>query len=520
MKKIEDITFVCFDTETTGLYPKLGCKICEIAISVSKCGKKIKTYSTLINPQIPISPDVIKVHGITDEMVKNKPTFKDIALDLQEYFTDCVFVGHNIPFDIKFIQEEFENVGLKLPEMPCLDTLKFARTHYHFPNNRLGTIVNELGFSNEGWHRAMNDTLMTEKVFYKFLADMQAKGAKNIQDLVSLQYNKEVKNNMKKVVLLIRDGWGERNNTAHNAIASAKTPNIDNYIKNYPHTLIEASGEQVGLPAGYMGSSEVGHLNMGAGRIVVQELKRLKDAFEDGSLYQTPALKAVIDNCIKNNSALHLMGLVQDEGVHAHQDHLYSLLKYAVSKGIKNIWVHFFADGRDTPPNSALGYLKMLEDKFKEYGAGKVATLMGRYYAMDRNETWQLTTQAYDLIIDAKGRVAKTALNAIEDSYKNDKTPDGSKMVDEYIPPTVIEGYKGVQDGDGIIFFNFRQDRAIQLTRSFVEEDFPLPRARRPKITFCGLTKYYDSFKFNALSPMSEGGSMNNLLGEVISKSN
>ena len=324
---------------------------------------------------------------------------------------------------------------------------------------------------------------------------------------------------MKKVILIIRDGWGERKDSSYNAVAKAKTPNIDAFMSKYPHTLIEASGTQVGLPEGYMGSSEVGHLNMGAGRIVVQELKRLKDAFEDGSIYEAPAFKAAIDNCLANNSALHLMGLVQDEGVHAHQDHLYAILKHAAAKGIKQVYIHFFVDGRDTPPTSSLGYLKMLEDKMAEYKTGQVATLMGRYYAMDRNETWQLTSDAYDLIVDGKGYHINTAEEAIKYAYENFKTPDGNKMVDEYIPPMVIGNYKGVKDGDSIIFFNFRQDRAIQLTRAFVEDDFAGQRTRRPKIVFCGLTKYYDSFKFNALAPMSEGGGMNNLLGEVISVS-
>jgi 2,3-bisphosphoglycerate-independent phosphoglycerate mutase len=323
---------------------------------------------------------------------------------------------------------------------------------------------------------------------------------------------------MSKVVLIIRDGWGAREEKLHNAIAAAKTPNNDRYLKQYPHTLLEASGERVGLPAGYMGSSEVGHLNMGAGRIVVQELKRLKDAFENGSIYNAEAFKNAVDTALKNQSALHLMGLVQDEGVHAHQDHLYAIIKHAAQRGVKTIYVHFFADGRDTPPNSALGYLKTLEAKMSEYGAGKIATLMGRYYAMDRNETWALTNEAYDLIVDAKGRRAATAREAIETSYKNDKSPGGVPMVDEYIPPAVIGGYKGVKDGDAIIFFNFRQDRAIQLTRAFVEADYGGPRARRPSVAFCGLTKYYDGFAHSALPPMTEGGDMDNLLGEVISK--
>ncbi|MDR1684514.1 MAG: 2,3-bisphosphoglycerate-independent phosphoglycerate mutase [Elusimicrobiota bacterium] len=322
---------------------------------------------------------------------------------------------------------------------------------------------------------------------------------------------------MSKVVLIIRDGWGVGAAGKFNAVTTAKTPNIDGYLKQYPHALIEASGEQVGLPAGYMGSSEVGHLNMGAGRIVVQELKRLKDAFEDGSIYNAKAFKAAVDNAVKNQSALHLMGLVQDEGVHAHQDHLYAIIKHAAERGVKTIYVHFFADGRDTPPTSAPGYLKLLEAKMKEMKAGQVATLMGRYYAMDRNETWALTAEAYDLIVDAKGRRAATAQEAIESAYKNLKAPGDMPMVDEYIPPAVIGDYKGVNDNDSLIFFNFRQDRAIQLTRAFVEDDFEGARARRPNITFCGLTKYYDSFDKNALPPMTEGGGMNNLLGEVIS---
>ena len=323
---------------------------------------------------------------------------------------------------------------------------------------------------------------------------------------------------MSKALLIIRDGWGARVETEHNAIAAANTPNTDKYLKQYPHTLIEASGEQVGLPAGYMGSSEVGHLNIGAGRIVVQELKRLKDAFENGSIYNARAFKDAVDNAVKNKSALHLMGLVQDEGVHAHEDHLYAIIKHAKERGVKTICVHFFADGRDTSPSSAMGYLKNLENKMQEYGAGKVATLMGRYYAMDRNESWTLTSEAYDLIVDAKGRRAAAAREAIENAYKNDKAPGNNPMVDEYIPPTVIGDYKGVRDGDSIIFFNFRQDRAIQLTRAFVEDDYEGPRPRRPKITYCGLTKYYDSFAHNALPPMTEGGGMENLLGEVISK--
>lgn len=321
---------------------------------------------------------------------------------------------------------------------------------------------------------------------------------------------------MKKVVLIIRDGWGDAKPGKFNAVSNAKTPNMDKYLSQWPHTQIEASGEQVGLPAGYMGSSEVGHLNMGAGRIVVQELKRLKDTIEDGSLFQSAPFAAAMDNCLKNDKALHLMGLVQDEGVHAHQDHLFAILKYAAEKGVKQIYVHFFADGRDTPPKSAIGFIRQLEDVIKANGAGQIATIQGRYYAMDRSENWELTDKAYDLIVHAQGAHAQTAEAAVQTDYDTLKTPDGGPMVDEYIPPTVIGDYKGLGEGDSVIFFNFRQDRAIQLTKAFIDPSYPGKITRVPCV-FCGLTKYYDSFEYNALPSMTDGGGMNNLLGEVIS---
>ncbi len=321
---------------------------------------------------------------------------------------------------------------------------------------------------------------------------------------------------MKKVVLIIRDGWGDAKPGKYNAVTNAKTPNMDKYLAKWPHTQIEASGEQVGLPAGYMGSSEVGHLNMGAGRIVVQELKRLKDTIEDGSLFKSAPFAAAIDNCVNNHKALHLMGLVQDEGVHAHQDHLFAILKYAAEKGIKQVYVHFFSDGRDTPPKSSIGFIRQLEGVIKECGVGQIATIQGRYYAMDRSENWELTDKAYNLIVHAQGAHAQTAEEAVQTDYDTLKTPDGGPMVDEYIPPTVLGDYKGMSEGDSVIFFNFRQDRAIQLTKAFIDPAYPGKITRVPCV-YCGLTKYYDSFPYNALPSMTDGGGMNNLLGQVIS---
>ena len=322
---------------------------------------------------------------------------------------------------------------------------------------------------------------------------------------------------MEKVVLIIRDGWGDAKAGPHNAVTNAKTPNMTKYLAEYPHTQIEASGEQVGLPAGYMGSSEVGHLNMGAGRIVVQELKRLKDTIEDGSLFKSAPFAACIDNCLKNHKPLHVMGLVQDEGVHAHQDHLHAIMKYAAEKGIKDVYIHFFADGRDTPPQSSIGFIRTLEEKIKEYGVGKIATIQGRYYAMDRGEDWSLTDKAYNLIVHAQGLHGNTAEEVVETDYKTMKTPTNTPMVDEYIPPTVLGDYKGMEAGSSVIFFNFRQDRAIQLTRAFIDDNYPGHRGERVPCVYCGLTKYYDAFPFNALPSMTDGGGMDHLLGQVIS---
>jgi 2,3-bisphosphoglycerate-independent phosphoglycerate mutase len=320
------------------------------------------------------------------------------------------------------------------------------------------------------------------------------------------------------VVLIIRDGWGVGPAGKYNAVSSANTPNMDAYFKNYPRTLLKASGEAVGLPEGYQGSSEVGHLNIGAGRIVIQELKRIKDLIENGELFKSRPFKNAIDNCLENKSALHLLGLVQDEGVHAHIDHLFSVMEYAKKRGIKNIYIHFFADGRDTPPRSAMQYVKAVEEKIRELGIGRIATISGRYYAMDRSENWEITDMAFDAMVNAKGDIAETAASAVSAAYSTGKNPDGSPMVDEYIPPSVIGDYKGVKDGDSVIHTNFRQDRAIQLTKAFVEDDYPGNRAKKPNVAFCGFTRYYDSFKLNALSPLDEDKSMSNLLGEVLGK--
>ena len=333
---------------------------------------------------------------------------------------------------------------------------------------------------------------------------------------LAISLSEDINMDKKKVLLIIRDGWGMAKPDKYNAVANAKTPVMDNLLKTYPNTVLEPAGESVGLPKGYQGSSEVGHLNMGAGRIVIQELKRIMDMIDNGTFFACPALKSAIDNAVLNESTLHLMGLVQDEGVHAHQDHMYAIIRHASQAGVKNIRIHFFADGRDTPPRSALNFLKMLEDVIKDIPAAKVATIMGRYYAMDRGEKWALNDQSYNAITKAEGAKSPTAEAAINNAYANLKNPNGQPMVDEYIPPTIIGDYQGMKDGDSAVHFNFRQDRAIELTKAFVEDNYPGKRWKKFDITFCGLTRYYDSFRFSALPPMDEGGAMEHLLGQTI----
>jgi len=323
---------------------------------------------------------------------------------------------------------------------------------------------------------------------------------------------------MRPVAVIIRDGWGYSENPKGNAVLAAQTPNIDSYKEKYPWTLLDCSGEAVGLPEGYQGSSEVGHLNMGAGRIVIQELKRIDDGLSDGTLFQSPNWGKLMDNWKKNRSRLHLLGLLQDEGVHAHQEHLFKIMNRARSEYPEGeIIIHPFLDGRDTPPRSTLEYIAKLNTIMDKVGKCRIGTVMGRYYGMDRSRNWELTDIAYHCIVNAEGRKAGSAEEAVRGSYAQDKTPDGVEMFDEYIPPYSIGGYDGVQDGDSILHTNYRQDRAIQLTMAFADPNYPGKLQRKPQVVYVGFTQYYDEFQDFMLGSMSSGGSMDKLLGEVVS---
>ncbi len=269
----------------------------------------------------------------------------------------------------------------------------------------------------------------------------------------------------KPLVLTIMDGFGLNPSDYGNAIVEANTPNLDKLFAENPHTQIGASGLNVGLPDGQMGNSEVGHTNIGAGRVVYQELTRITKSIEDGDFFQNEALVAAVDHCLKEGTDLHLMGLLSDGGVHSHNSHLYGLLELAKRKGLDRVYVHCLMDGRDVPPTSGKDFVAELVAKMKEIGVGKVATVMGRYYAMDRDNRWERVEKAYAACVYREGVQEADPVEAVAHSYEKDVT-------DEFIVPAVIEGGAAIKANDSVIFFNFRPDRAREITRTLVDPGF------------------------------------------------
>ena len=269
----------------------------------------------------------------------------------------------------------------------------------------------------------------------------------------------------KPLVLMILDGFGINNSTVGNAIYSAKTPNIDALMEKYPHTEIQASGMDVGLPRGQMGNSEVGHTNIGAGRIVYQELTRITKTVEEGGLSAIPELQRAVANCKEHDSSLHLMGLLSDGGVHSHIQHLFGLLAMAKEQGLEKVYVHCFMDGRDVPPSSGKDYVEQLQAELNRLGVGKIATICGRYYAMDRDNRWERVSKAYDAMVNGIGVEESDPVKAMADSYANGVT-------DEFVVPVVVDKNGSISANDSVIFFNFRPDRAREITRTLVDEAF------------------------------------------------
>ncbi|WP_418223429.1 2,3-bisphosphoglycerate-independent phosphoglycerate mutase [Clostridium isatidis] len=313
----------------------------------------------------------------------------------------------------------------------------------------------------------------------------------------------------KPVMLMILDGFGIAPESDGNAVRRANTPNLDSLFAKYPHTQLQASGLFVGLPDGQMGNSEVGHLNIGAGRVIYQELTRITKEIEEGGFFKNEALTLAINNVKGNNKSLHLMGLLSNGGVHSHIDHLKGLLKLAKESGVQNVYVHGFMDGRDVPPTSGKEFIIEIENYMKEIGLGKLATISGRYYAMDRDNRWERVELAYNAMVLGKGEEANSAVEAIERSYADNKT-------DEFVLPTVIDKNGMIKDGDSIIFFNFRPDRAREITRAINDKEFAGFKRDRLNLTFVTMTQYDKTLEGVHIAYKPE--SITNTLGEYVSK--
>lgn len=313
-------------------------------------------------------------------------------------------------------------------------------------------------------------------------------------------------------MLMILDGWGLSNNVKGNAELNANIPNMDRLLSTYPHTSINASGLSVGLPGEQMGNSEVGHLNMGAGRVIYQEFTRINREIETGNFFKNPAFINAIDNARKKNTRLHLMGLLSDGGVHSHIDHVKALIKLAADKGLNEVYVHCFLDGRDVPPASAKDYITELERYMAEVGVGKIATISGRYYAMDRDKRWERVNLAYNALVKGEGEAASSAIEAVENSYNDNKT-------DEFVLPTVIvkngKPTAVIEENDSIIFFNFRPDRAREITRSIVDVDFSGFERKYFRTFYVCMTQYDITIKDVKVAYSPE--SYRNTLGEYLS---
>ncbi|MFP3980979.1 MAG: 2,3-bisphosphoglycerate-independent phosphoglycerate mutase [Desulfobacterales bacterium] len=319
----------------------------------------------------------------------------------------------------------------------------------------------------------------------------------------------------KRCVLLILDGWGLGEPGPHNAISVAHTPYLDGLMEQYPGTQLKCTGEAVGLPEGIMGNSEVGHLNIGAGRVVYQVLLRIDLAIRDGSFYENPALAGAMEAVKQRGSTLHLMGLVSDGGVHSQLNHLFALVDMAEKYGVEKVRIHPILDGRDTPPDSGLGYIGRLQEYLQQYPHAEIASVCGRFFAMDRDTRWERTHKAYDLYTRARGRHETDPVSAVKNAYARGET-------DEFAEPAAIVDADGtptgtVNDGDGIIFFNFRPDRARQITRAFTEPGFDMfDREKTPALSqYVCMTQYDETFDLPvAFEPVH----LEKILGEVVSE--
>ena len=318
----------------------------------------------------------------------------------------------------------------------------------------------------------------------------------------------------KSLVLCIMDGFGKNDSDYGNAIHAAATPRLDELKAKYPCTFIGASGLDVGLPNGQMGNSEVGHTNIGAGRVVYQELTRITKSIEDGDFFENPALKAAVQNAIDNGTALHIMGLMSDGGVHSHNTHAWAIVEMAKKMGLTRVYLHCIMDGRDVPPTSGKDYVAEAQQKLAEIGVGKIATVIGRFYAMDRDNRWERVSRAYNALVKGEGIHTNDPVKAIEESYQK-VDADGKNVTDEFIEPTVcLENEGRIGKNDSVIFFNFRPDRAREITRTFVDPDFTGFAREFFPLTYVCMTQY-DATMPNVLVAFAPE-ELTNTLGEYL----
>ena len=319
----------------------------------------------------------------------------------------------------------------------------------------------------------------------------------------------------KPVVLCIMDGFGKNPSDYGNAIVAARTPNLDKLMNEFPMTYIGASGMDVGLPDGQMGNSEVGHTNIGAGRIVYQELTRITKSIQDGDFFKNEALVNAVKAAIDNGTALHLMGLMSDGGVHSHNSHVWAIVELAKKMGLEKVYLHCIMDGRDVPPTSGKDFLEEAKEKLKEIGVGKIATVVGRFYAMDRDNRWERVSKAYNAFVKGEGIFAEDPVKAVEDSYLR-VDADGKNITDEFIEPTVCLKDEGrISKNDSVVFFNFRPDRAREITRTFVDPDFNGFERDYFPVTYVCMTQY-DATMPN-VSVAFKPQSLKNTMGEYLS---
>ena len=314
-----------------------------------------------------------------------------------------------------------------------------------------------------------------------------------------------------KVILVIRDGWGYRSSSEQNAIKNTSTPNTDKLMKAYPHTLINASGEAVGLPEGYQGNSEVGHMTIGSGRVIFQSLAKINHSIKTSVFFKIPEFLEAINNCKKHSSKLHLIGLLQVQGVHAHINHLFALLDLCEQQKFRDVIVHVITDGRDAPVTDSLKHVSKLMKKLKTLGFGFIGTVSGRYYTMDRDKRWDRTEKAYDCIVNASSdkQPFSSVFDVLEDCHSDGET-------DEFIVPRIAEGYEGVKINDSMIFYNFRTDRPRQFTQAVVEKNFVGWKRQPLKVFYVGMTQFYNPM--NAKVAFKDQN-LNNLLGKVVADS-